>query len=106
MVAFEGGTNDWRQFTAWPPPGVVQCKLFLRPHGGLSFDPPEDEGQPAGLGFDEYESDPAKPVPVRSTHTHGAATFCSFLFTSLNSVRILFVFRGSFQYIPDIKIEM
>ena len=33
--------------------------LYFRGGGGLSFDPPRDDSS----GFDEYVSDPAKPVP-------------------------------------------
>jgi uncharacterized protein len=56
---FETGTNAWRQYPSWPPQSVRQKTLYFRSHGGLSFDPP-GANSPA---FDEYVSDPARPVP-------------------------------------------
>ncbi len=56
---FETGTQQWRRFDAWPPRQVVPKTLYLRTGGALHFDPPS-EGTDA---FDEYVSDPAKPVP-------------------------------------------
>ena len=56
---FETGTNVWRQYSAWPPKNAEAKTLYFRANGGLSFDPPTAE-PPA---FDEYVSDPAKPVP-------------------------------------------
>jgi uncharacterized protein len=57
---FETGTNRWRRFDAWPPKNVVEKSLYLHAGGRLSFDPPPDGGSNS---FDEYVSDPAKPVP-------------------------------------------
>ena len=56
---FETGTNVWRRYSAWPPKEVEGKTLYFHANGGLSFDPPASES-PA---FDEYISDPAKPVP-------------------------------------------
>jgi len=55
---FETGTNVWRRYSAWPPKEAEPKTLYFRAGGGLSFDPPED-----AAAFDEYVSDPAKPVP-------------------------------------------
>jgi putative CocE/NonD family hydrolase len=56
---FETGTHRWRKFDAWPPAQVQARTLFLREGGRLAFEP-----STAGDGaFDEYVSDPAKPVP-------------------------------------------
>jgi uncharacterized protein len=55
--AFETGSNVWRQYASWPPAGVQAKTLYLREGGKLSFD------APTGEGFDEYVSDPNKPVP-------------------------------------------
>jgi uncharacterized protein len=55
---FETGTNVWRQYSAWPPKNAEAKTLYFREDGALSFDPPEAAG-----AFDEYVSDPAKPVP-------------------------------------------
>jgi putative CocE/NonD family hydrolase len=57
---FETGTNQWRHFDAWPPKNSVEKSLYLRAGGRLSFDPPTDNEK---TSFDEYVSDPAKPVP-------------------------------------------
>jgi uncharacterized protein len=59
---FETGTNVWRRYSAWPPKEAETKTLYFRAGGGLSFDPPAPEA-PA---FDEYISDPAKPVPFVS----------------------------------------
>jgi len=56
---FETGTNVWRRYSAWPPKEAETKTLYLRAGGGLSFDPPASDSP----GFDEYASDPAKPVP-------------------------------------------
>jgi putative CocE/NonD family hydrolase len=56
---FETGSNVWRQYSAWPPKNVEKKTLFLQPNGGLSFEAPAGDGS----AFDEYVSDPAKPVP-------------------------------------------
>jgi putative CocE/NonD family hydrolase len=58
--AFETGTNQWRKFDAWPPRNTVARTLYFHPGGKLSFEPPSSS--PAAE-FDEYTSDPAKPVP-------------------------------------------
>lgn len=56
---FETGTNVWRRYSAWPPKNAESRTLYLQPNGGLSFDAPTSDS-PA---FDEYVSDPSKPVP-------------------------------------------
>ncbi len=56
---FETGANRWRTFPDWPPPGAEEAFLYLREDNTLSFDPP---GVPQGA-FDEWVSDPARPVP-------------------------------------------
>jgi hypothetical protein len=57
---FETGTNEWRRFDAWPPKEARERALYLGAQGKLSFEP-EPERDP---GFDEYVSDPDRPVPV------------------------------------------
>ncbi len=59
---FETGANRWRQFDHWPPRSIEEKSLYLRARGGLSFEKPEEEEE-EGEAFDEYVSDPAKPVP-------------------------------------------
>jgi putative CocE/NonD family hydrolase len=56
-IVFETGTNEWRRLSCWPPAGSKR-NLYLREGGHLSFHPAE------AAGFDEYVSDPARPVPA------------------------------------------
>ena len=56
---FETGANRWRTFDAWPPKQAKPATLFLRKDGKLSFEAPKE----ADKSYDEYPSDPAKPVP-------------------------------------------
>ena len=67
VTAFETGTNAWRRLPVWPPKagkedGGGSTPLYLRSGLKLSFDAP-GAGDAA---FDEYVSDPAKPVPFRA----------------------------------------
>jgi uncharacterized protein len=55
---FETGTNVWRRYSEWPPKNAESKTLYFEAKGGLSFDPPGEDSS-----FDEYVSDPAKPVP-------------------------------------------
>ena len=56
---FETGTDQWRRFDSWPPKQAVEHSLYLRAGGKLYFNPPGEGDEP----FDEYISDPSKPVP-------------------------------------------
>ena len=56
---FETGTHQWRKFSTWPPKESVARTLYFQPNGKLRFEPASDVGN----SFDEYMSDPAKPVP-------------------------------------------
>jgi uncharacterized protein len=64
---FETGTDRWRRFAAWPPENVSSQTLYFRPNGGLSFEPPTEQAN----AFDEYVSDPAKPVPYTTEPSTG-----------------------------------
>ena len=57
---FETGTDQWRRYDAWPPKNSAGRSLYLHAGARLSFDPPRAEEKSE---FDEYVSDPAKPVP-------------------------------------------
>ncbi len=59
-AVFETGTDQWRTYDTWPPANSKEKKLFFTDGGRLSFD--QTPKSPRG-GFDEYISDPAKPVP-------------------------------------------
>ena len=64
---FETGTHQWRRFDAWPPKQATPRTLYFHAKGGLNFKAPGD----AQDAFDEYVSDPAKPVPYTLEHTAG-----------------------------------
>jgi putative CocE/NonD family hydrolase len=66
---FETGTNRWRRHDQWPPRAVKQRRLVLGARGALSLEgaaaaTPAEQSPPVDpAGYDEYVSDPAKPVP-------------------------------------------
>jgi len=63
---FVTGSNEWRTFDAWPPKNVVEKTLYIQPAGVISFSVPVIKES-----FDEYVSDPMKPVPyTESVHIH------------------------------------
>jgi putative CocE/NonD family hydrolase len=67
VTAFETGSNVWRQYTAWPPLQAKARTLYFAPGGKLSWTQPAA----GGADYDEYVSDPKKPVPYigyASTH--------------------------------------
>jgi putative CocE/NonD family hydrolase len=57
---FLTGSNEWKQFSSWPPKDTEIKTLYLQPDGKLSFTAPTVTGS-----FDEYESDPNNPVPYQ-----------------------------------------
>jgi putative CocE/NonD family hydrolase len=67
VSAFETGTNTWRRLTAWPSGCTSGCTvrpapLYLNAGLRVSFNAPK-----AGdAAFDEYVSDPAKPIPFHA----------------------------------------
>jgi putative CocE/NonD family hydrolase len=58
---FETGTNQWRKHDTWPPRDARPASLYFHAGGKLSFEPPGSRD--AGDLYDEYSSDPGKPVP-------------------------------------------
>jgi uncharacterized protein len=67
VTAFETGTNTWRRLPSWPAGCESGCPVHAKPlylQAGLklSFDAPKA----SDAAFDEYISDPAKPVPYRA----------------------------------------
>jgi putative CocE/NonD family hydrolase len=63
--AFETGTNRWDRLSSWPD-GSESRSLYLQQGGKLGFNPPASS-EP---GFDEFVSDPAKPVPFLQRPIH------------------------------------
>lgn len=67
VTAFETGTNTWRRLPAWPAGCASGCNikktpLYLSAGSKLTMSTPNGENEP----YDEYVSDPAKPVPFRA----------------------------------------
>jgi uncharacterized protein len=67
VSAFETGTNQWLRLPSWPagcPTGcsVLPAPLYLAANSKATFEAPK----PADAPYDEYVSDPAKPVPFRA----------------------------------------
>ena len=52
---FETGSNQWKNYPSWPPQNITNTDYYLNNNNRLS--------NQKGNGFDEYISDPAKPVP-------------------------------------------
>ncbi len=67
VSAYETGTNTWRRLNAWPSGCASGCMpkatpLYLGTGLKLGFAAPNS----GDASFDEYVSDPAKPVPFRA----------------------------------------
>ena len=71
---FETGTNQWRKYETWPPKNAEQTTLYFQRSNKLSTKQPPPTSLPAE--YDEYISDPAKPVPYfDKTHIGMAAEY-------------------------------
>lgn len=65
-AVFETGANRWHFVPAWPPRGTTPMAYYLGAGGTLGPEPPtETPGT-----FDEYTSDPSKPVPYTAEYRH------------------------------------
>ena len=62
---FETGTNQWKAYKQWPPADVKDENIYLGRNSSLSF----DADKSADATFDEYVSDPKKPVPFTASIT-------------------------------------
>ena len=63
---FVTGSNEWKSFDSWPPKNIAEMNLYLQPLGIVTYDVPDVKSS-----FDEYVSDPMKPVPyTANVHTH------------------------------------
>ena len=58
---FEMGTNQWRKYDKWPPKTARPKSLYFHADEKLSFDAPTKKADASE--FDEYVSNPQKPVP-------------------------------------------
>jgi putative CocE/NonD family hydrolase len=66
VLVYETGVNTWHHYNDWPPTFREGYKsqtrnLYVQKDGRLGFEEPSEKNQ----AFDEYISDPAKPVPFR-----------------------------------------
>ena len=67
VTAFETGTNTWRRLPTWPSGCATGCTIQATPlylTAGLKLS--RSAPQAGDAAFDEYVSDPAKPVPYRA----------------------------------------
>ncbi len=57
---FDTGLNKWESFNSWPPQNIKPSSLYFNSNKELTF---TNEYPKRNIGFDEYLSDPNKPVP-------------------------------------------
>jgi uncharacterized protein len=62
------GKNAWVRENQWPPPNAKPQKIYFREEGRLSWSAPSGDSASA---FDEYVSDPEKPVPYINKIANG-----------------------------------
>ena len=67
---FETGQNVWHKEESWPPKSARPASLYFHADGKLSFGAPGREGSNEA-GFNEYPSDPGKPVPYINGQSPG-----------------------------------
>jgi len=70
VLVYETGADQWRRYDSWPRSCAQACAersrdLYLLARGSLGFERPVS----ASAEFDEFISDPAKPVPYRQRPT-------------------------------------
>jgi putative CocE/NonD family hydrolase len=70
VLVYETGADQWHRYDSWPRSCAEGCpeqarKLYLLPGNRLGFEQPGLSSQE----YDEYVSDPAKPVPYRQRPT-------------------------------------
>lgn len=59
VITYRTGSNKWINYEGWPPKNIEIKNLYFSFNGKLSWDKPTNKK----LHFDEYLSDPNKPVP-------------------------------------------
>lgn len=71
-LVYDTGMEAWESHGAWPPEGSERMKLAFSAEGRLAWAgngareikaEAKEKTRPSDPGFDEYVSDPAKPVP-------------------------------------------
>jgi len=66
--SYQTGVNRWRRLEQWPLV-PASTPLYLKPGFGLAFEKAEGKADKTAA-FDEYVSDPAKPVPFVPRPVH------------------------------------
>ena len=69
-LVFETGTNVWRRYDSWPPKNTQAKTLYFHASGKLSFEPARENS-----GYDEYVSDPNRPIPFVETQSTDVPQF-------------------------------
>jgi putative CocE/NonD family hydrolase len=66
-LTFEAGANEWRRWDQWPPTAKTEIRsLAFGANEALALTTQPGAGsRESGVGFDEFVSDPAHPVPYR-----------------------------------------
>ena len=68
---FISGANEWKTFSQWPPATKEDKTMYLQENGKLDWTKPA-----AANSFDQYTSDPAKPVPyTEDVHFNRTRTY-------------------------------
>lgn len=57
-TVFMTGTNEWKQYDAWPPANAKDRAVYFQPGGALGWERPT-----AAKASSTYISDPSRPVP-------------------------------------------
>jgi len=65
-AVFETGANRWHFLDGWPPRGTQPASFYLAPGSALTREPPRATSD----AWDEYVSDPARPVPYTAEYRH------------------------------------
>jgi putative CocE/NonD family hydrolase len=77
VFIYNTGENHWDRMKSWPLAcdkgcAVKSTPLYLTSGGGLSFTTPTDRDAKGAIAYDEYVSDPARPVPYQPRPVHFA----------------------------------
>ena len=83
--SYQTGVNRWRRLDQWPLVPAA-TPLYLKPGFGLAFEKAQGKADKTAA-FDEYVSDPAKPVPFvpRPVHMTDASVWKPWLVTDQRS---------------------
>jgi len=68
---FDDGVDSWRKYPRWPPAESRALSLVLRPGHRLEVARAGAEGDEKGRRYDEYVSDPERPVPCSAEISDG-----------------------------------